>query len=42
MQALAALAAKGEIPADQVAKAVAEYQLADPKAADAGNTEGTG
>ncbi len=42
VQALAALAAKGEISAEQVAQAVTEYQLADPKAADAGNTEGTG
>ena len=41
-QALAALAAQGTIPAEQVAKAVSEYQLADPKAAHAGNTEGTG
>jgi pyruvate dehydrogenase E1 component len=41
-QALAALAAQGAIPAEQVALAVTTYQLADPKAADAGNTEGTG
>jgi len=42
VQALAALAAKGAIPAEQVTQALTEYQLADPKAADAGNTEGTG
>ena len=42
VQALAALAAQGAISADLVAAALEQYQLADPKAADAGNTEGSG
>ena len=41
-QALTALATNGSISADRVTKALAEYKLSDPKAADAGNTEGSG
>jgi pyruvate dehydrogenase E1 component len=41
-QTLAALAARGEYDPNAVAQAVAGYQLLDPRAADAGNTEGAG
>lgn len=42
VQTLALLAKEGKVDAAQVAQAVAKYQLADPKAAGAGNTEGGG
>jgi pyruvate dehydrogenase E1 component len=42
VQALTALAAQGAVSSETVAKAIEQYQLSDPKAADAGNTEGSG
>ena len=42
VQSLAALVAKGGLEASVLQSAVDRYQLADPKAADAGNTEGSG
>ena len=42
VQTLALLAKEGKVDPAQVAQAVAKYQLADPKAAGAGNTEGGG
>jgi pyruvate dehydrogenase E1 component len=42
VQALTALAAQGAVSAETVAAAIEQYQLSDPKAADAGNTEGSG
>jgi len=42
VQALAMLAKSGEIDALTVAKAIDTYQLHDPAAAEAGNTEGSG
>ncbi len=39
---LTRLAGRGEIAADVVAKAIERYQLQNPAAADAGNTEGSG
>jgi pyruvate dehydrogenase E1 component len=42
VQTLASLAKRGEIDAHVVQEAVNRYQLADPKAAGAGNTEGGG
>jgi len=42
VQALAMLAKSGEIDAQTVAKAIDTYQLHDPAAAEAGNTEGSG
>jgi pyruvate dehydrogenase E1 component len=41
-QTLAMLAAKGQVDPDAPAAAARRYQLDDPGAADAGNTEGTG
>ena len=40
--ALLALARRGEIGFEQVRDAVSRYQLGDPQAAEAGNTEGAG
>ena len=42
VQALAMLAKRGEIDSALVGQAVDRYQLHDPSAADAGNTEGSG
>ncbi len=42
VQALAMLAKSGEVEAQTVVKAIQMYQLDDPAAADAGNTEGSG
>jgi pyruvate dehydrogenase E1 component len=42
VQTLAMLAKQGQVPAEQVQKAIDRYQLNDPKAASAGNTEGGG
>jgi pyruvate dehydrogenase E1 component len=42
VRTLATLAERGEIGRDRVAAAIAQYQLDDPAAADAGNTEGAG
>ena len=42
VRTLASLAARGEIGTDVVAAAIEQYQLHDPSAADAGNTEGGG
>ena len=42
VRTLASLAERGEIGRDRVAAAIAQYQLDDPAAADAGNTEGAG
>jgi pyruvate dehydrogenase E1 component len=41
-QTLAMLAARGQVDPDAPAAAARRYQLDDPGAADAGNTEGTG
>ncbi len=41
-QALAMLAKQGKVDPDAAAQAAARYQLSDPGAADAGNTEGSG
>ena len=42
VQALASLAKRGEFPRERVVEALQRYQLDDPRAADAGNTEGAG
>jgi pyruvate dehydrogenase E1 component len=42
VQTLASLAESGEVPTASVADAIEKYQLKDPAAADAGNTEGSG
>jgi pyruvate dehydrogenase E1 component len=42
VQALASLAKRGEFPRERVAEALNRYRLDDPRAADAGNTEGSG
>ena len=42
VQTLASLAASGEVDKARVAEAINKYQLLDPAAADAGNTEGSG
>ena len=42
VQTLASLAASGKVEKSLVAQAIHKYQLLDPAAADAGNTEGTG
>jgi pyruvate dehydrogenase E1 component len=42
VQALAMLARSGDIDAETVTRAIKTYQLDDPSAADAGNTEGSG
>ena len=42
VQALAMLAKRGEIPAERVQEAIDRYDLSNPKAASAGNTEGGG
>jgi pyruvate dehydrogenase E1 component len=42
VQALAMLAKRGEIPAERVQEAIDRYDLTNPKAASAGNTEGGG
>ena len=42
VQTLASLAGSGEIDKTLVAEAINKYQLLDPAAADAGNTEGSG
>jgi pyruvate dehydrogenase E1 component len=42
VQTLASLAASGKIDKSTVAQAITKYQLLDPAAADAGNTEGSG
>jgi pyruvate dehydrogenase E1 component len=42
VQTLAMLAKQGKIEASRVQEALARYNLADPKAAGAGNTEGSG
>ncbi|MDA8436273.1 MAG: pyruvate dehydrogenase (acetyl-transferring), homodimeric type [Actinomycetales bacterium] len=42
VRTLASLAERGELPREQVAEAIERYQLTDPSAADAGNTEGAG
>ena len=42
VRTLASLAERGEISTDTVAAAIEQYQLHDPSAADAGNTEGGG
>ena len=42
VQALTLLAQSGDFPADQLPGIIEKYQLADPAAADAGNTEGSG
>jgi pyruvate dehydrogenase E1 component len=42
VQTLASLAASGKIKKSTVAQAIDKYQLLDPAAADAGNTEGSG
>jgi pyruvate dehydrogenase E1 component len=41
-QTLSVLEQRGEVPAGSTAKAIDSYQLDDPSAADAGNTEGSG
>jgi pyruvate dehydrogenase E1 component len=42
VRTLASLAERGELPRETVAEAITRYQLHDPSAADAGNTEGAG
>jgi pyruvate dehydrogenase E1 component len=42
VQTLASLAASGEVNKTVVSQAINKYQLLDPAAADAGNTEGSG
>ena len=42
VQTLASLAEQGDVPGASVADAIEKYQLRDPAAADAGNTEGSG
>jgi pyruvate dehydrogenase E1 component len=42
VRTLASLAERGEFDAQRVAEAIDRYQLTDPGAADAGNTEGSG
>jgi len=42
VQTLASLAASGEVDKTVVSQAINKYQLLDPAAADAGNTEGSG
>jgi pyruvate dehydrogenase E1 component len=42
VQTLASLAASGKLEKSTVAQAITKYQLLDPAAADAGNTEGSG
>ena len=42
VQTLAMLAKQGKVEEGKVAQAIARYNLADPKAASAGNTEGSG
>jgi pyruvate dehydrogenase E1 component len=42
VQALAMLAKRGEVPAERVQEAIDRYDLTNPKAASAGNTEGGG
>jgi pyruvate dehydrogenase E1 component len=42
VQTLAMLAKQGKIEGSKVNEALARYNLADPKAAGAGNTEGSG
>jgi pyruvate dehydrogenase E1 component len=42
VRALAMLAANDEVPTSVVKEAIDQYQLDDPSAADAGNTEGSG
>ncbi|MBM3670057.1 MAG: pyruvate dehydrogenase (acetyl-transferring), homodimeric type [Actinobacteria bacterium] len=42
VQTLASLAESGDVPAASVADAIEKYQLRDPSAAEAGNTEGSG
>ena len=42
VQTLAMLARRGEFEAHRVQEAIDRYQLHDPKAAGAGNTEGSG
>ena len=42
VQALSALAKQGVVDRAKVAEAIEKYQLHDPSAADAGNTEGSG
>ena len=39
---LTSLAERGEVGRDRVTAAITQYQLDDPSAADAGNTEGAG
>jgi len=39
---LAMLAKRGEVPAERVQEAIDSYDLTNPKAASAGNTEGGG
>ena len=42
VQTLASLAGSGKVEKSLVAQAINKYQLLDPAAADAGNTEGSG
>ncbi|HSN06375.1 MAG TPA: pyruvate dehydrogenase (acetyl-transferring), homodimeric type, partial [Candidatus Angelobacter sp.] len=42
VRTLASLAERGEVPREKVAEAIERYQLTNPAAADAGNTEGGG
>lgn len=42
IQTLAALAERGEVEPGRVAEAISRYDLSNPAAADAGNTEGSG
>jgi pyruvate dehydrogenase E1 component len=42
VQALSMLARAGDFEPEKIAKAIDTYQLNDPSAADAGNTEGSG
>jgi len=42
VQTLAALAERGEVEPGRVAEAILRYDLSNPAAADAGNTEGSG
>ena len=42
VQTLAALAERGEVEPGRVAEAISRYDLSNPAAADAGNTEGSG
>ncbi|MDE0975413.1 MAG: hypothetical protein OSA11_10060, partial [Candidatus Nanopelagicales bacterium] len=42
VQTLAALARLGKVEKPIIARAINKYQLLDPAAADAGNTEGSG